>query len=74
MWKTRKKIIHYMLLLVGLSNLVLFFGFFLNGFSLYDSMTVSIYTAIFVSWNFLSVVSIVVIGQIGREKKAEVVR
>jgi hypothetical protein len=74
MWKMRKKIVHYMLLLVGLSNLFLFFGFFLNGFSPYDPMTVSIYTAIFVSWNFLSIVSIVVIGRIGREKRAEVVR
>jgi len=74
MWKIREKFVHRMLLLVGLSNLFLFFGFFLNGFFQYDPMRVSIYTAIFVSWNFLSIVSIVVIGRIGREKKAEVVR
>ncbi len=73
MWKIRKKIVYCMLLFVGLSNLFLFFGFFLNGFFQYDPMKVTIYTAIFGSWNFLSIVSIVVIGRIGREKK-EVVR
>jgi len=74
MWKIREKIVHRMLLLIGLSNLFLFFGFFLNGFFQYDPMRISIYTAIFASWNVLSIVSIVVIRRIGREKKAEVVR
>jgi hypothetical protein len=74
MWKARKKLVHRMLILVGLSNLFLFFGFFLNGMFQYDPFKVSIYTTIFVSWNLLSIVSIVVIGRIGREKKVEVVR
>jgi len=72
LWKIRK-IVYRIFLLVALSNLFLFFGFFLSGFSQYDPMRVSIYMAIFVSWNFLPIVSIVGIGRIGREKKVEVV-
>lgn len=69
MWKTRKKIVHRILFLIALSDLLLFFGFFLNGCFQYDPVRVSIYTAISVSWNILSIVSIVVIGRIGQEKK-----
>lgn len=74
MWKIRKKFFHRILLFVGLSNLFLFFGFFLNGFFQYDLMRISIYTAIFVSWNLLSIVSIVIIGKVGRAKNVGVVR
>lgn len=66
MWKTRKKIVHRMLLLVGLSNLLLLFVFFLNGMFQYDPLNVSIYTAIVASWNLLSIVSITVIQRVGR--------
>ena len=66
--KIRKKIVHRMLILVGLSNLLLLFVFVQNIMVQYDPLKVSIYTAIFASWNLLSIVSIAVIQRIDRHQ------
>jgi len=68
MQKARKKIVHRMLILVGLSNLLLLFVFVQNVMVQYDPLKVSIYAAIVASWNLLSVVSIAVIQRIGRHQ------
>ena len=67
MWIARKKTVHRMLLLIGLSDLFLLSVFFLNGMFQYNPVKVSIYTAIVASWNFLSIVSITVIQRISRQ-------
>jgi len=68
MKKARKKIVHRMLILVGLSNLLLLFVFVQNIMVQYDPLKVSIYAAIFSSWNLLSIVSIAVIQRIDRHQ------
>jgi hypothetical protein len=74
MWMARKKTVHRMLFLIGLSDLFLLFVFFLNGMFQYNPLKVSIYTTIVASWNFLSIVSIAVIQRIGRQQRSKVAK
>ena len=74
MLKEKKKFVNRALIFVGLSNFLLFLIFFLTGDIQNNPMQISIYATILFSWNFLSIVNIIVIGQIGQKNKVEVAR